>query len=92
MHSLASLCESDSELQISVRPQKQISRLCKSKHASGAKTDAEMVLGSFVCSCDSAVRFLDMNYSSQRRLLRHVWRALSVLRSALDSSIQACAD
>ena len=38
----------------------------KSKQASYA----EMVLGSFVfCSCDSAVRFLDSENSSQHRLL-----------------------
>ena len=66
---------------------KNQSRLCKSKQASGAKSDAEMVLGSFVCSCGSAIRFLDIQNSSQRRLLLYVWRALSALRSTLDSCI-----
>ena len=69
--------------------------LAKSKQASCVKSDAQMVLGSFVCSCDSAVRFMDSENSSQRRLLLCLAPrrdALSALRSALDSSIQACAD
>ena len=49
----------------------------------------------FVCSCDSAVRFLGSESSSQCRLLLCLTPrrdALSALRSALDSSILACAD
>ena len=42
------LRESDSELQILVRSQKQISFVQIETQASGAKSDAEMVLGSFV--------------------------------------------
>ena len=48
--------------------------LCKSKQASCcAKSNAEMVLGPFVCLLvcfiSSSVRLLDIEYSSQRRLL-----------------------
>ena len=55
------------------------SRSCKSKQASCANSDAQMVLGSLVCSCHSAVfsysRSLDSENSSQRRLRDcYVWR------------------
>ena len=49
----------------------------------------------FVCSCDSAVTFLDSENSNQRRLLLCLAPrrdAPNALRSARDSSIQACAD
>ena len=55
---------SDSELQILVWSQKNINIRAKSKQTSCG----EMVL-LFVCSCDSAVGFLDSESSSQRRLL-----------------------
>ena len=58
---------------------KNKSRSCKSKQASCANSDAQMVLGSLVCSCHSAVfsysRSLDSENSSQRRLRDcYVWR------------------
>ena len=43
------LCESDLELQIFSSDNQNKYRLCKSKQPSCAKSDAEMVLGSFIC-------------------------------------------
>ena len=59
-------CSGRNELQILFRSQQMNIIRAKSKQA----FCAEMVLGSFVFrSCDSAVRFLDSENSSQRRLL-----------------------
>ena len=80
------VCESDSELQILVRSQKSL-LLVRNRMRRWWWGHL------FVCSCDSAVRFLDAEISSQRRLLLCLSGAApSALRSALDSSIQACAD
>ena len=47
---------------IFVRSQEQISFVQIETGFLCEKSDAEMVLGSFVCSCDSAVRFLDRKF------------------------------
>ena len=68
------------------------SRSCKSKQVSCGKSDPEMVFGSFVCSCDQAVRYLDSEHSGQRRLLPCLVPrrdAPSSPQSASDSRIRA---
>ena len=68
-------------------------RLCKSKHGLLVPNRMRRWYSGhlFVCSCDSAVSFFDIENSSQVRLVLHVWRALSALRSALDSKASKAA-
>ena len=67
-------------------------RVTNRRSPSCAKLDAEMVHGSFVCPCGSAVIFLDSREFHPKWTTAVSGAAPSALRSALDSSVQASAD
>ena len=89
-------CESDSELPILVRSQKGISFVQIETSFLLCATDAEMVPGPFfyllVGFFSSSVRFWDRKFKPTSTTTAMSGAAPSALRSALNSSIQACAD